>query len=163
MPFVPETPFEHLTDVFVDLLAHKRRAPTSIGTNWNHGNLNWACREIGKFITPAVSVAAYRHAIENQLPDPRTVRWGEQSRRLKDPGRRIFVLEHLLPVSDMIYRLEALGERASTAEIRAIIELYDLVWILRIEDDRLNQLRYRNRRPNDPLDAYRAAGILIQH
>lgn len=81
--------------------------------------------------------------------------WHTQSRF--DPGRRVFHLEHVVPV-------EAVRAGAMTAssaeEIAGVLHGIKIAWILKEEDVELKRLGYRIRRP-DPDAAYVEAGIVL--
>lgn len=162
MPFRDDTPFEHLVEVFQGLLAAKRKATSPAAKAWGHRILNWSCRHLEDFIAPEVSVAAYQRAMADGCGDPRDIKWGAQKVKLKDPERKIYMYEHALTVSEMIRRLEALGENPADEKVLAIIKQMELVWILRSEDDALNKLGWKSRRPPNPMDAYVEAKIEIQ-
>lgn len=74
-----------------------------------------------------------------------------------DDGRRIFHLEHVVPV-------RAIRERCLTAddedELVAILSSVRLAWILKTENRELDRLGLRTRR-DDPDAAYRSAGIAL--
>lgn len=79
--------------------------------------------------------------------------WGRQT--AWDPGRRVFHLEHVVPVAEVRARVlladTVVGIRAALAELK-------VAWILKTEDAELERLGYRSRR-DDPESAYREAGI----
>jgi len=73
-----------------------------------------------------------------------------------DPGRKVFHLEHMYPIS-------AIQEECEQAESEeAIVQVLKtrlrVAWILKREDKELTRLGYRSNRP-DPTVAYCEAGI----
>ena len=122
----------------------------------------WACRETYLLLEPDVSEKAYKQAMDTLNIDPRMVRWSEQAIKLQDPKRATYHLEHLLPVSEMIRRLKALGDNPSDEAILKIVKLANVVWILVEEDTALTLAKYRSKRPLNPLDAYAEVGITIR-
>ena len=106
-------------------------------------------------LTPMVSKEAYLRARSIGV-DLRTMDWHDQPRF--DPDRKVFHLEHMMPVS-MVRDL--CRSAASLEEVIGILDCkLSLVWILKDEDAVLSKMGFRNKRP-DPAFAYRAAGICL--
>lgn len=92
---------------------------------------------------------------ETLAVDLRTVRWHDQLKF--DPGRKQFRLEHVVPVNEIRNRcLRA----TSATEVAGCLAEGRVAWILRNENQRLNDLGFNSKRP-DPAAAYRAAGISL--
>jgi hypothetical protein len=79
--------------------------------------------------------------------------WATQLRF--DPGRRMFHLEHVVPVSAI---RAAVLECGDAAEIVRTLAGLRLAWILKEENQELERRGFRSRRP-DPDAAYAEAGI----
>jgi hypothetical protein len=76
-----------------------------------------------------------------------------------DPGRKVFHLEHVYPVSAIQKECElAQTEEAILGILKARLRI---AWILKREDQELRRLGYRSIRP-DPDAAYREAGIELR-
>lgn len=107
------------------------------------------------FVSPRVSVAAMKAAARRKKKiDLWSRNWHNQG--TFDRGRRVFHLEHFVPVSAI--REACLGERSETGILELLRTRLQIVWILKAENAKLTKLGYRSRRP-DPEAAYRAAGI----
>jgi hypothetical protein len=107
------------------------------------------------FVVPRVSVAAMRAAARCKI-DLRTKNWHDQVRF--DRGRRVFHLEHLVPVSAI--RKACLERESEAGVLEVLCTRLQIVWILKTEDAKLTKLGYRSDR-SEPEAAYRAAGIEI--
>jgi hypothetical protein len=105
-------------------------------------------------IQAGVSDAALAQA-ERMGVDLRTVGWHDQPRF--DPGRRVFVREHVVPVNHI---RAACLEAESEEETARCLEEAKVAWVLREEDRMLTRLGFRTVRPN-PRAAYQAAGISL--
>lgn len=82
--------------------------------------------------------------------------WHSQPRF--DKGRRIFQFEHVVPVSSV--RELCLESECEEAVFAILSTRLKVAWILKSENDRLNELGYTVERP-DPEAAYREAGITL--
>lgn len=82
--------------------------------------------------------------------------WHTQTRF--DPGRKKFLIEHFEPVAAI--RDRCLKCKSATAMAELLRKHVKVVWVLREEDARLNELGHRSDRP-DPAGAYRQAQIRI--
>ncbi len=112
-------------------------------------------RKYTDLLTPVVSVAA-KSAADRLRIDLSTRGWHDQSKF--DPGREVFFFEHMTPVSKV--RDECL-KATSVEQILSILrEKLRIVWILRVENEKLNALGYSSDRA-DPAAAYHHAGIRI--
>jgi len=98
------------------------------------------------------AAATFRDA--NNIPE--NITWVNQPRY--DPGRKNLLLEHKNPLEEIWKKM--LIEPSKTEEI--LSEYNVIVWVSRAEDDRLNELGYRSKRP-DSDKAYAEAGIKILH
>jgi hypothetical protein len=114
-------------------------------------------RKLCDIIFPAERLPDVSKAAQD-LAQPRDLRretW--QSQPQFDPGRRLFLLEHWMPVGMMCEACVSLG----VDEIISYLdETLKIVWITRDEDRQLTRLKYRTRRP-DPANAYAKAGITL--
>ena len=112
-------------------------------------------RKYTDLLTPDVSVAAKAEADRLGI-DLSRQGWHDQGKF--DAGREVFLFEHMVPVSN----IRSLCLKAtSVQEIDAILrDKSRIVWILRKENERLNELGYGSDRA-DPEVAYSRAGILI--
>ena len=88
--------------------------------------------------------------------DLRTATWHDQPRF--DPGRRVFHLEHIVPVSTI--RHACLEAPSDSAVLEILATSLRVAWILKEEDSVLTHLGYRSRR-QDPEAAYREAKISL--
>jgi len=112
-------------------------------------------RKYSDSLIPEISIGAKCESDRLGI-DLETQGWHEQPKF--DPGRRLFFLEHMVPVSTI--RKECL-KACSVKEIKTILRSkVRIVWILREENDTLNALGYRYKR-TDPIEAYSRAGIHI--
>jgi hypothetical protein len=82
--------------------------------------------------------------------------WHQQPRF--DPGCRTFHWEHVYPVSALFEACNR--QRSSGGILRVLQRIPHVAWILTSEDRRLTKLGFRSRR-DDPVQAYRAAGIVL--
>lgn len=105
-------------------------------------------------IQAGVSDAALAQA-ERMGVDLRTAGWHDQPRF--DPGRKVFVREHVVPVTHI--RRACLSAKSEEDTARCLEEA-KVAWVLREEDRMLTRLGFRSARP-DPGAAYRAAGISL--
>ncbi|MGQ0804520.1 MAG: hypothetical protein ACT4PI_11750 [Actinomycetota bacterium] len=111
-------------------------------------------RKYTDLIDPKASDAAL--AVAATLPvDLHSVRWHDQPKF--DRGRKLFVLEHVVPVKSI--RDDCLLAR-SESEVAQRLAKVMVAWICREEDRKLTSLGYRSARA-DPEGAYRAAGISL--
>ena len=85
--------------------------------------------------------------------DLSVMNWNNQPKF--DPGRKLFVFEHKTPINMLV---EKMIQKPN--EILQVLEEMDSVWITREEDNMLNSLGYRTKRP-DPDKAYSEASITI--
>ncbi len=74
--------------------------------------------------------------------------WHEQHRF--DPGRERFLVEHRATVSSL--RARCLEQGSAEAVLDVLLREIEVVWILREEDEKLNELRYRSKRPSTAYD-----------
>lgn len=106
-------------------------------------------------LTPRVSIKAHEVAqcIGVEL---RHMDWHDQPKF--DPGRKVFHMEHVVPVKNV--RGSCILAPSKEAVLDVLKQQIVIAWILKEEDNRLNQLGFRSNRP-DPWGAYKAAGIEI--
>ena len=131
--------------------------------DWIKESLKWAIRIVEKFITPRASAEAQRIADSMGLGCLSQYRWLEQPTKMKDKNRKTFHFDHFYPVSQIRDELLAINltvPESDLKEIKKIITKMDIVWITKAENQCLNTLGYRSKRP-DPVAAYNHAGIDI--
>lgn len=104
---------------------------------------------------PEVSQAAQRVAEQCGLQICEK-NWYDQSKF--DPGRKLFHLEHVNPISCIRKKCEMAKSEDETLGI--LKTQLRIAWILKEEDDKLTRLGYRYKR-DDPEGAYRAANIVL--
>lgn len=104
-------------------------------------------------VSPAVSKAAQLEADRTGVALYEKT-WYDQT--TFDPGRKVFHLEHIHPISAI--QKECEQAKSEDAILRVLKTRLRLAWILKQEDKELTRLGYRSIRP-DPADAYRKAGI----
>lgn len=126
---------------------------------WIKHLIQQGCRKLEDFITPRVSVKAQELADQMSVEDLSQYGWSDQKSKMKDPDRSLFHFEHILTVSDLVDRLLNLDDQPRHDSIKSIIEKADVAWILKSEDEVLNQNGFKNKRPENPLDAYEICGI----
>ncbi len=126
---------------------------------WANSVLSHALRQLECFVEPEVSVAAAE--IANQLGhgDLRSKRYGFQD--TNEDNDPIFHWEHVRPVSDMKSRLLAMSRPRSLESIEQVLRTTDVAWVLKEEDRKLTEQKYRTQRPEDAWVAYEACGIRI--
>lgn len=106
-----------------------------------------------------VSSAAQIEGKRRGLGDLRGYSWYQQMSEMGDVGRKVFAFDHFYTVADLRRRMDGL-ETPTVVQVRNILRLSSVAWILRKEDDRLNELGFRSRRV-DPHAAYKKAGIRL--
>lgn len=102
-----------------------------------------------------ISRAAWERA-QSLGVDLRTQTWHRQWGF--DPKRATFLIEHVTP--NRVMREAAVEADSVDAIVEIIRRHYRVAWILKSENDELNRLGFRTKRP-DPDDAYRQAGIVL--
>ena len=128
---------------------------------WVKHLIQQGCRKLEDFITPRVSIKAQELAGEMGVGDLSQYGWSDQKLKMNDLDRSIFHFEHILTVSDLVERLLCLGSSASCDDVQSIIEKADVAWILKNEDQLLNENGFKIKRPEKPLDAYETCGIKL--
>lgn len=126
---------------------------------WVKNLIQLGCRKLEDFITPNVSVKAQAKADQMEVGQLSQYGWLDQKSKMNDPDRSIFHFEHILTVADLVDRLLKLGSEPSVDSVNAVIEKAAVAWILKSEDQLLNEKGYKNKRPENPLDAYEVCGI----
>ena len=79
--------------------------------------------------------------------------WSDQKTKMLDSNRSVFHFEHILTVSELVDRLLKLGSEPSVDGVKLVIDKADIAWILKSEDQMLTLKDYKNKRPENPLDA----------
>ena len=143
---------------------HEAAAPET--KQWLRSSLTWPIRYLERFVTHArVSVKAQEAAGAMDLSQ---CKWNQQPSLLDDPERELFHYEHMYPVSQMREKLIELSDPGREVsedqiikEIESELDKFDIAWVLKEEDNKLNEMGYQSKRPPNPLDAYREAGIVL--
>ena len=120
--------------------------------------INFMCRRMEEFVQPRISKMARVEAKRLGF-DLATLRWRHQSK--KDPGRKIFHLDHCFDVRTMRIRLLALTE-PTPANVECILKLAQVAWILKEEDRKLTSSRHRHSRGDEWPRIYQDAGIELE-
>ena len=131
--------------------------------DWIKESLKWAIRIVEKFITPRASAEAQRLADSMGLNCLSQYGWLQQTTKMKDKSRKIFHFDHFYTVSNIRDELLAItltNPQSDLNEIERIITKMDVFWITKEENQHLDALGYRSKRPS-PEEAYMAAGIEI--
>lgn len=115
------------------------------------------CRKLENFVVPRVSKRAYAEAENLSIGDLRGMHWNDQRTKMKDRDRSIFHWEHVVPVKSLRSQLLTLTD-PSVEAVKAVIAQADVAWILRSENDALNNKGFRTKRP-DPMACYAACKI----
>ena len=126
---------------------------------WVKQLIQLGCRKLEDFITPQVSAKAQKVADQKEIGELSQFGWLDQKTKMNDLDRSTFHFEHILTVSDLVDILLKLGSEPSVDDVKSIIEKADIAWILKSEDQVLNEKGYKNKRPENPLDAYEICGI----
>jgi hypothetical protein len=125
--------------------SHKSRLRESISDD---------IKKASNLLPHKMSKRAHKAASQLQPPvDLRKKTWHEQ--HSFDPGREFFLVEHRNTVSSL--RERCLAQKDVEGVLGVLSEI-DVVWILRAEDEKLTELKYRSRRPPT---AYAEASIEI--
>jgi hypothetical protein len=112
-------------------------------------------RKFTDLLEPNISKKAFNESENNKI-DLHKMGWHDQSKF--DPGRSIFHYEHFMTVNDI---RELCVHSDSAEEIDQKIKINArIIWILKSENDLLDQLGYKKHR-DDPYKAYNEAGIEI--
>jgi hypothetical protein len=127
---------------------------------WRKDLLNRACRMLELFVVANYSQKAAEKAEEMGLQNLSTYKWNDQKNKMADPDRSIFHWEHVYPVSAMVDALLAIKD-VTPEKVKAVINKFDIAWILKSENQRLDTNGYKSKRPENPWDAYRDCGIEI--
>jgi hypothetical protein len=110
-----------------------------------------------------VSKAAQAEAKRRGLGKLTDYAWHDRAKLVGDDGRKVFAWDHYYTVYDLRRRMKELvkdSKNATEKQVLAVLRLSCVAWILRTEDQELNRLGYRSRRP-DPDMAYKEAGITL--
>lgn len=73
----------------------------------------------------------------------------------------MILIDPFFTVSDLVDRLLKLGSEPNFDSVKSIIEKVDIAWILKSEDEVLNHNGFKNKRPDNPLEAYEQCGIKL--
>ena len=150
---------ELVVKTMTDLVSSYHSTNDETEQKWIKNLIQQGCRKLEDFITPRVSVKAQELADEMGIGDLSQYGWSDQKSKMKDPDRSLFHFEHVLTVSDLVDRLLNLGDSPSYESVKSIIEKADVAWILKSEDQLLNEKGFKIQRPENPLDAYEVCGI----
>jgi hypothetical protein len=142
----------HIAQAMSEMVRQYKGASPAL-KKYYHVSLKWMARELEQFAMPRVSVAAQVLANETALGDLRRYQWRDQPTKMKDPQRKTFHWEHVLPVSDIVKRLVELPDPTPEA-IASVLTDAQVAWITKEENKRLP----RSGRAN-PLECYKQARI----
>lgn len=106
-----------------------------------------------------VSRAAQREADRLGVGDLSAYDWYQQKTVMRDPKRAIFHWDHFETVKELRTSLLRL-KRPTERGVRRVLARASCAWILKREDQRLNDLGFKSDRP-DPRAAYRKAKIRL--
>jgi hypothetical protein len=154
---------------------HEVPANDETARRWIKGALHWAVRYLEMFIIEAkVSEKAEAEAAKPNIGVNtnalRRCRWNQQKTLLKDGNRSVFHYDHVYPVSQLRDKLLELGDPQKNPnlnddgirqKIEDELDKVDIAWILKSENDELNNAGYRSVRPDPPLDVYNKIGIKL--
>lgn len=150
-----------ISAAMLPLLEVLSNQPNSPLRKWAISCVAHACRHLEYLIVPLVSQAAFDKASAMGLLPLEKYAWADQPTRMKDPGRKIFHFEHLVPVSDLVTQLIDLKPPTSVA-IACVLRKANVAWILKSEDERLNRAGLRSRRKAGGFSAYRQVSIKLR-
>lgn len=157
--FRESTPVDLVTNTLAELVNSYHLTNHETEQKWVKQLIQLGCRKLEDLITPRVSIRAKETADKMGVGDLSQYGWSGQKSRMNDPDRSIFHFEHVVTVSDLIERLLCLGDDPSFDSVKSIIEKADVAWILKSEDEALNQNGFKNKRPENPLESYEQCGI----
>ena len=141
-------------------------AQDKLTKGWLKTCLTWHVKYLEMFImTALVSEEAQKTTPGVDLSKCRR---DQQGTMMRDPKRDIFKYEHTYPIAQMREKLiEVSDPRRGVSEDQIITDLekelakFDIIWLLKEEDHKLNVNGYRYYRPENPLDAYEDSGIKL--
>lgn len=150
---------ELIVKTLSELVSSYHSTDDEVEQKWTKNLIQLGCRKLEDFIVPSVSVKAQELAKQMGIGDLSQYGWSDQKSKMNDPDRSLFHFEHILTVSGLVDRLLNLGNEPSHDSVKSIIEKADVAWILKSEDQLLNEKGFKTRRPENPLDAYESCGI----
>jgi hypothetical protein len=157
MPFNQSESITGLAKVIKEMLSGYDSA-SPLMQDYQRTVLTYMCRKLEVFATPHVSKKAAQKAADMGInTDLRDLKWSDQPTKLKDKGRRIFHLEHIVTVSQLAQKILEL-RNGSIELIEKEMRLADIAWILKDEDKNLTKKGYHSKRSN-PLACYEECGI----
>lgn len=159
MGFRENVSIELVSKTLVELVNSYHSINDETEQKWIKHLIQLGCRKLENFIVPRVSVKAQKMAEQLGVGDLSQYGWSEQKSKMNDPDRSIFHFEHVVTVSDLVERLISLGSNSSFDSVKSVVEKADVAWILKSEDEILNQNGFKNKRPENPLEAYEQCGI----
>ena len=129
----------------------------SMEYKYHHEHLKLLVRHMERFIVRRrVSTKAQRRATEMGIGDLSNYAWHAQTRKMKDPGRKIFHFEHVKPCAQIRDEILAL-ENSDIDEIESILRTSDIAWILKTEKQFLDK-KHKSYRA-DPYECFHDSGI----
>lgn len=147
--------------VAFELLKVLQGSPNAALQRWACSSLSHACRHVEYFLTPKISLAAHEKALLMGIAPLERFKWSDQPKRMKDPGRKIFHWEHMVPVSDLQAELLKL-ESPDVQAVEAVLRKAQVAWILKAENKRLDVAKLRYKRAKGGAAAYRHVGIRLR-
>ncbi len=157
--FRESTSVDLVTNTLAELVTLYHSTNDETEQKWVKHLIQLGCRKLEDFITPRVSIKAKETADKMGVGDLSQYGWSEQKSKMNDPDRSVFHFEHVVTVSDLVERLLKLGSNPSFDSVKSVIGKADVAWILKSEDEVLNQNGFKSKRPDNPLEAYEQCGI----
>lgn len=159
MSYRENVSIELVASTLTNLVSFYHSTTDETEQQWVKHLIQLGCRKLEDFIVPHVSVKAKEIADQMELGSLSQYGWSDQKTKMLDSDRSIFHFEHILTISELVGRLLKLGGELNISDVKAVIEKADVAWILKSEDHVLNLKGYKNKRPENPLDAYEVCGI----
>lgn len=159
MSYRENVSIELVASTLTNLVSSYHSTDDETEQRWVKHLIQLGCRKLEDFIVPHVSVKAKDKAEQMDLGCLSQCGWSDQKTKMNDPDRSVFHFEHILTVSELVGRLLKLGGEPSVDDIKSVIQKADIAWILKSEDQTLNLKGYKNKRPENPFDAYEICGI----
>ena len=158
---VSEIELAPVAAVITSLLQLLKGPASPAAHRWAQTSLAHACRHVEYFLVPRVSEAAHAKAVALGIAPLERYRWADQRSRMKDPGRKVFHWEHMVPVSDLQAELRKL-QTPDLPSVGAVLSKAQVAWILKSENERLDKAKLRYGRANGGLAAYKQVGIRLR-
>jgi hypothetical protein len=118
--------------------------------------LTCMCRELEKLVRLSKSTRAQNNARDCGLGDLSEYAWADRI-RLNGRHQDGFHFEHTVTVGEMVRALLALSD-PTLAEVEDVLSTAKVSWVTKTENNKLDQLGFRSKRP-EWRKAYESAGI----